>query len=121
VYVLYGVDDAELVTVFVGIADDLRTRVVEQLVVRDTIGAHTDHRLPIDATYLDQLWWWEHPDFSDRDLLRAAELVASNRLQPMLQSRMPISARASDLFSDTDVRNTLDSIIAGGPTGRIPL
>jgi hypothetical protein len=41
----------------------------------------------LNPDYVTELRWWEHPDFAERYVLEAAELVAYDMLNPALRSR----------------------------------
>jgi hypothetical protein len=121
VYVLHGfgvsVDEAP---VFVGVAENLRRRAAEQLVI-DHGQLSSSSSLPLRAGWISELRWWEHPSFEDRHALRAAELVASEHLDPLLRSRVDISALARRIYEEDESRARLLSIFQAPPTGSLPL
>ncbi len=75
----------------------------------------------MQASFLSELRWWEHPDFADSNLLRAAEFVAADLFEPVLRSRMPIGSQVAELVDDEDLRERTRSLLLGEPSGRLLL
>jgi hypothetical protein len=121
VYVLHGVgaslDDPP---VFVGMAENLRRRATEQLVIEQGRLAPSSS-LAMRAGWLSQLRWWEHPSFEDRHVLRAAELVASEHLDPLLRSRVDITGPARRIYEEDESHARLLTIFQAPPTGTLHL
>jgi hypothetical protein len=105
----------------VGIGDDLRRRVAQQLVLRNSsvttgtgaVGLHPDHVRGVE--------WWEHPAFSSRMELAAAELVAFDVLERALRSRGGITKEARERAADNSFRAEMAELFRGLPTGRLSL
>lgn len=72
---------------YVGIADQLRCRIEQHLVGRDSRVAVGISATGINPDHVTQVIWWESSQFGDRDILRVAEMIASNVLDPALRSR----------------------------------
>lgn len=75
----------------------------------------------MQASFLSELRWWEHPDFADSNLLRAAEFVAADLFEPALRSRMPIGSQVAELVDNEDLRERTRSLLLGEPSGRLLL
>jgi len=121
VYALYAERSRVRQTAFVGIADNLRQRVIEQLVIRGTPFGREGDAISLDPAFLTDLYWWEHPDFADQHVLRAAEFVAADVLQPALRSRRPISARAAELHEDEHFRGRMAALFRAEAAGHLVL
>jgi hypothetical protein len=119
VYALYGGSADERRLVFVGFAESLLERVVEQLVVPNLRPRAPSATLFMQPGYVREIRWWEHALFEDPDALRAAEFVASERLLPLLSSRRPSSAGARTLSTDEGFREQMTALILGEPSGRL--
>jgi hypothetical protein len=117
VYALYGASGEELRLVFLGFAESLLERVVEQLVVPSLRPQAPSAILFMQPGYVREIRWWEHPRFEELDALRAAEFVASELLLPLLSSRRPSSAGARTLSTDEGFRQQMSALIRGQPSG----
>jgi hypothetical protein len=119
VYGLYGASADEPRLVFVGFAESLLERVVEQLVVPNLRPLPPSAILFMQPGYVREIRWWQHPRFEDPDALRAAEFVASEFLLPLLSSRRPSSAAARTLSTDEGFREQMCALVLGEPSGRL--
>lgn len=119
VYALYGASADDLRLVFVGFAESLSERVVEQLVVPNLRPRPQSAILFMQPGYVREIRWWEHPRFEDLEALRAAEFVASELLLPLLSSRRPSSAGARMLSTDEGFREQMSALVLGEPSGRL--
>jgi hypothetical protein len=115
VFGLYGGDRRRLV--FLGVADLLLERVLEQLVVPRLGYGPAGNALFMQPGYIGEVRWWEHGEFAESDATRAAEFVASDLLEPLLSSRRPSSAAARDLYDDPGFRERMRELFAGEPSG----
>ena len=119
VYALYGAAADEFRLVFVGFAESLLERIVEQLVVPNLRPRAPSATLFMHPGYLREIRWWEHPRFEDLNALRAAEFVASDLLLPLISSRRPSSAGARTLSTDKGFREEMSALVLGEPSGRL--
>lgn len=87
VYALMGGRGSRKYFAYVGIADQLRRRIEQHLVKQDSSVAVDTSATGINPDHVTQVIWWEDDRFSDRDVLRVAELIASKILDPALRSR----------------------------------
>jgi len=101
--------------VFLGLAHSLLERIIEQFVVPNLRPASS--ALFMQPGYLNEIRWWEHPEFADSDVARAAEFVASDVLEPLLSSRRPTTSGARDLYNDPEFRERMRTLFAGEPSG----
>ena len=107
--------------VFVGIAESLLERVVEQLAIREAPSVLSSSKLALEPAFLSELHWWEHSEFTDSDALRAAEFVASDLFDPVLRSRRPIGTKAAQLVENHAFRTRMHAALTAPPTGTVPL
>lgn len=75
VYAMYGRRGRGLHVAYVGIADALKRRVMQHLVKRDSSVATGTSAATLNPDYITEVSWWEHPNFLQRHVLQAAELV----------------------------------------------
>jgi hypothetical protein len=115
VFGLYG--DAGRRLVFLGVADVLLERVLEQLVVPRLGFGPATGALFMQPGFIAEVRWWEHEEFADANAARAAEFVASDLLEPLLSSRRPSTAAARDLYADRHFQERMRALFAGKPSG----
>lgn len=121
VYALYGGRGRGAHVAYVGSARDLRTRLTQHLIRRDssiTTGAAV---VTLNADLVTQARWWEHPNFHDETWLLAAELVAFDVLEPTLRSRGQPQEQARQLYADPQFSSQMRALFSGEPTGRLSL
>jgi len=92
---------------------------MQHLVKRDSSIATGTSAVALNPDYVTEVRWWEHPDFSKRHVLEAAELVAFDVLDPALRSRGAIQEQAKQLYADESFREKMRAVFLSEPTGRI--
>jgi hypothetical protein len=120
IYAMYGGGDRRHVA-YVGIGDDLRRRVTQHLVNRNSSATTDTGAVRLHPDHISAVAWWEHPNFEDRVKLEAAELVAFDVLEPTMRSRGGITGEAKQQASDDGFRDEMASMFADAPTGRLEL
>ncbi len=119
VYALYGGQGRGLYVAYVGIADSLKRRIIQHLVSRDSSVATGTSAVGLNPDYVTEVRWWEHPEFSERHILEAAELVAFDVLNPALRSRGKVQEQARQWYANTEFRQKMQLLFQGEPTGRL--
>ena len=97
-YVLYGGAIGERDVAYVGEADVLVRRVVEQLVVRDPLVLAESPVVALLPFYVVEVRWWLDPAFANAQALHSAELIASELFDPPLRGRSRTSEQAFTLY-----------------------
>jgi hypothetical protein len=120
VYAMHGGEGRSYVA-YVGVADALKRRVLQHLVLRDSSVTTGTTAVGLNPDHVRAVSWWEHPDFGDRVRLEAAELVAFDVLEPALRSRGGITAAARALSTDESFRTIMTAVFQGPPKGRVIL
>ena len=87
IYVLYGSRGAKPYPAYVGIAGDLRDRLRQHFVLRDSSVTTAVGAAGLNPDYVSEIRWWVSDQFKERDALEAAELVAFDISEPTLSSR----------------------------------
>lgn len=121
VYAMYGGKARGLHVAYVGIANSLKRRVEQHLVRRDSSVATGTSAVCLNPDYVTEISWWEHPEFAERDVLEAAELVAFDVLEPALRSRGGITERAKQLYDTPEFYEKMRLLFSGEPTGRLAI
>jgi len=114
---MYGGEDRRYVA-YVGIGDDLRRRVTQHLVNRNSSATTDTGAVRLHPDHVSAVAWWEHPSFGDRVVLAAAELVAFDVLEPTMRSRGGITAAARQRATDDAFRDEMGAMFVGAPAGR---
>jgi len=107
VYAMFGGRGNSLYVAYVGIADHLKSRIQQHLVRRDSSVATGTSAVVLNPDYITELKWWEHPEFSERAFLEAAELAAFDVFEPSLRSRGRISHKSKELYENNDFREKM--------------
>lgn len=110
-YALQGGTGSRVYAAYVGIGDSLRRRVAQHLLSRDSSVATGTSAVGINPDYVTAIRWWEHPRFSKRSVLEAAELVAFDVLDPALRSRRPNSKAAQVLYENKAFKKEIKTLL----------
>lgn len=102
---------------YVGITGNLKRRMKEHLVNRDSSITTGTSAAVLNPDYVKKVQWWEHQDFTKKHVCQAAELVAFDVLDPVLRSRGKTSKQAKQLYADENFRKKMRSFLLGNPTG----
>lgn len=119
VYALYGGKGRDLYIAYIGVADAFKTRIYQHLVRRDSSIATNTSTIGLNVEYVTEVRWWEHPEFSKRHILTAAELVAFDVFDPVLRSRGVIEKSARQLYADDAFNTKMRGFFSNGSTGRV--
>lgn len=117
VYALFG----GKTLAYIGVADKLKQRISQHLIKRDSSITTGTSIVSLNPEYVTQVAWWEHPDFSDRTKLEAAELVAFEILDPILRSRGSIREAARSLLGESLFKSEMVVLFSGEPTGLLEM
>ncbi len=119
VYAMYGGQGSRTYPAYVGIADNLKSRITQHLVRRDSSVVTGASAVSLNPDMITEIRWWEDARFTDRSFLEGAELIAFKALEPVLRSRGAITERAHALTSDAAFCIEMKAMFAGEPTGRL--
>ena len=120
-YALYGGKGQRKFVAYIGIADKLRNRISQHLVRRDSSIVTGMSIVSLNPDYVTALAWWEHPEFSKRECLEAAEEIAFGIFDPVLRSRGKLTDASSDLVSDPGFHERIEVLFSGEPSGSLEL
>src|SRR6476660_7223155 len=87
VYAMYGGRGRGLHVAYVGIADDLRGRINQHLLRRDSSVTTGVSAVALNPDLVSEIRWWLDPRFAQREVLEAGEQIAFQVLNPALRSR----------------------------------
>lgn len=119
VYALYGGTGRSQYVAYVGIADRLKDRIGQHLIRRDSSIVTGVSTVGLNPDLVTEVRWWTHPDFSDRAVLQAGELLAFDVLEPALRSRGGITGEAKTLYNTSEFRDRMLPLFAGSPAGHL--
>ncbi|HEU5439601.1 MAG TPA: GIY-YIG nuclease family protein, partial [Ktedonobacterales bacterium] len=118
IYALFGGKE-RLHAAYVGIAGNLRSRIKQHLVNRDSSVTTGASPVSLNPELIIEVRWWEHPAFADRVRLEAAELVAFDVLEPTLRSRGSVSDAVCALQTDAAFYSAMRLLVSADPSGRL--
>jgi hypothetical protein len=121
VYALFGGRDGHRSVAYVGVADKLKQRITQHLLRRDSSVVTGVAVVSLNPDLVSQVAWWEHPSFTDRICLEAAELVAFDVLEPTLRSRGASQANAGRRSADAAFAAQMRAVFSGEPTGTLAM
>jgi hypothetical protein len=119
VYAMYGGKGPGRYVAYVGIAQKLRGRITQHLVLRNSSVTTRSSAVQLNPDYVTAVEWWEHPDFDQRHVLEAAEMVAFDELKPALRSRGAPQQQARELHVHEAFRSEMQALFSGEPAGRL--
>ena len=119
VYALYGGSGRSRYVAYVGIAKNLRGRIDQHLVKRDSSVATGTTAACLNPDYVTEVCYWKHKKLVSRVGREAAELVAYDVLQPVLRSRGAVTTRAKELYRDDDFYEEMEALFRGQPRGKL--
>lgn len=121
VYALYGGRGRGRYIAYVGVANKLKNRIEQHLVRRDSSVATGTSAVHLNPDHVTEVSWWGHDDFSQRNVLEAAEMIAFDILDPALRSRGRSQHKAVELLNDLHFVAEMESLFNSLPAGSLYL
>ena len=121
VYALMGGSGKSQYVAYVGIAGNLRQRIVQHLVLRDSSVATGTTAACLNPDYVTEVRWWLHKKLKKTSQRVAAELVALEILNPVLRSKALPSAEAKRLFADEAFHEEMRTLFSQAPAGTLEI
>jgi hypothetical protein len=121
VYALYGGRGQGLHAAYVGVAEALHRRIRQHLVTHDSSVTTGASVASLNPNLVTEVRWWEHPAFSERPRLEAAELVAFKVLDPVLRSRGVVQDTVNKILAEQNFESEMEALFAGDPIGRLSI
>ncbi|CAM3710120.1 hypothetical protein [Marinicrinis lubricantis] len=115
VYVMFDKKDVA----YVGISEKLKNRLVQHFIRRDSSVTTGASAVSLNPDRIAEVVWWESPEFSNRSILEAAELVAFEIFNPVLRSRGGIRSEANNLLKDEVFKERYKKLFSEEPTGKL--
>lgn len=121
IYALHGGSGRSRHVAYVGVTGDLRSRIRQHFIRRDSSIVTGTSAASLNPDLVTKIAWWLHPEFSDKTVRRATEIIALNIFEPALRSRGKITSNAESLSEDTEFRQEMRDFLDDGPTGAVVL
>ena len=118
IYALFG---AGRDVAYVGEAKNLKVRLEQHLIRRDSSVMTGVSVISLNPDLVVSASWWEHPDFEDPVIRRAAEVVAFKVLDPVMRSRGKGMAAAHAKAKEPGFEDTFRPLFEGRPSGHAQL
>ena len=104
---------------YIGESSNLKARVNQHLFKHDTSVTTGTSTACINPDYVKEVWWWEHPKFSDDNFRKAAELIATEVRNPTLRSQSKATSKSKEILKEDNVFcEEMRSLFKGEPTGK---
>jgi hypothetical protein len=117
VYALYGGQGNSLYVAYVGQAKQLKSRIVQHLVRRDSSITTGMSAVSLNPDQVTQVAWWQHPNFDQPAILAAAEVVAFDILDPVLRSRITTQKSSRHFYNDESFYAEIKALFEGESHG----
>jgi hypothetical protein len=104
---------------YVGETGNLKGRLRQHLVLRDSSVATGTSPVGLNPEYVTEVRWWTLPSFTDVKLRGAAELIAFEQLNPVLRSKSIPRKEAVGFLDQAGFRTEMEELFRGAPSGRL--
>ena len=104
---------------YIGIASVLRRRVRQHLLQRSSGVSTGTSAVSLMPEHVTELWWWEHKAFSVDAVLKAAEQIAAEVLNPTLYSRGKLEKASEKMLRNKRFIKGMEFLFSGEPTATI--
>lgn len=121
IYALYAGKGPSRYVASVGSTSSTRHRLDEHLIRRNSSVATGVAAVALNVDLLTEVAWWTDPEFGDREVRHAAELVAFDVLGPVLRSRGRAGSRVKKLAETPAFRRKVRRMLLGPPSGALGL
>lgn len=118
-YALYGGRGDGLYPAFVGITDDLKTRIEQHLVRSDSRAVGETAAISVNPQYVTEVRWWTNQGFTQKLTMEAALLVAYDFLEPVVRSELGITDGARKLYKDSAYVARMREMFKQPPAGHL--
>tara|TARA_B100002003_G_scaffold228304_1_gene236547 strand:- start:289 stop:774 length:486 start_codon:yes stop_codon:yes gene_type:complete len=119
VYALCAEDRANDFIAYVGISSNLRNRVYQHLVMRDSSAVVESSPVKVNVDSVSSLRWWVHEEFNTRDRLEGAELIAFEILEPTMRSRGRINTSGLKFSKNKKFREMMIKLFESDQAGTL--
>jgi hypothetical protein len=121
VYVMYAGSGRALEAIYVGIASNLKSHLGQHLIRRDSRITTGAGAVSLNPDKICEVHWWKHKRFKSMDYRGAAEVIASQVLNPVLRNRALPTPEARELADDKSFADTMRDLIGGPPAGVVTI
>ena len=118
-YALYGGRGEHVFAAYVGITEDLRSRIEQHLIRRDSSVATGTSAVSLNPDYVTEVRWWTHPAFLERAQLEAARLIAFDLIEPALRGGSEPPDDARKLYNEPPFVARMMELIKDQPAGHL--
>jgi hypothetical protein len=118
-YALYGGRGDHVFAAYVGITDDLRARIEQHLIRRDSSLATGTSAVSLNPDYVTEVRWWTHPTFLEPTTLEAARLIAFDVIEPALRGGSHPPDEARRLYNEPPFVARMMELIKERPAGHL--
>jgi hypothetical protein len=114
---VYAMYDKRGDVAYVGATKNLRTRIDQHIYRRDSSVTTGVSATCLNPDKVSSISWWIHGSFNTKDCRAAAEIIASEILNPALRSRGAVRSAAEDKVNDKNFRSQMERLFKAKPAG----
>ena len=104
---------------YIGLSNKLRESMSQHLLKRDSSVATGASSISFNPDKIAECNWWIHESFGTREYLEATELIAFERFNLTLVSRVTPSTRTLEISNDEVFKKKMDKLFSNVPSGYI--
>ena len=116
IYGFKGPNDIKDNYSYIGLSNKLRERVSQHLLKRESSVATVATAISLNPDKIAECHWWIHESFGAREYLEAAELIAFERFNLTLVSRVTPSTRTLEISNDEVFKKQMDKLFSNVPS-----
>lgn len=102
---------------YVGSSGNLRNRIRQHMIDRNSSVVTGVSAAVLNPDKISHICWWCHEDFSDKNRLKAAEMIAFQVFNPSLRSLAPVAKKARGMLENPTFYERMGQLLNGTPTG----
>ena len=102
---------------YVGSSGNLRRRIRHHMVERNSSVVTGVSAAVLNPDKVSHICWWCHEDFSDNNILKAAEIVAFKVFNPSLRSLAPVAKKARGILENPTFCEKMEQLLNDMPAG----
>lgn len=103
---------------YVGLSEtNIRRRIKQHIIDRNSSVVTGISAAVLNPDKVSHVCWWCHEDFSDKNRVKAAEIVAFEVFDPSLRSRAPVAESARVILKERAFREKMVQLFNRQPVG----
>lgn len=106
---------------YVGETNSLRHRINEHLVRKNSSVTTGQSAVQLNTEFISEILWWEDASFREKMILEAAEIIATEILDPIMRSNRPSKGVAVEKSRESLFIDRMHTLFTSEPHGILHL